>query len=340
MWRRNEEEMQIRQLFSYKKRMYAIAQKCRMYLADVYPWSQCPRRALTTISIFEIPEASAYKSIYYNCLIFLRKRFFRDSVIEGYLYVPEYIREEEDGTPSVWQRNYSYIYEYWVFNRLVKAFDKAGFQGLKDRYCALIRKKVINLCLGASHNEPIHAESKKGELQIDIFHGISAYRYGLAMSDPFPEFSCSAEGNNDLLTPDFAIVFTAPSRVEYFHWIVLDAKSGQTLRQGDIDKRNKYLTELRRFESEPPDQSWLIYSGNFSLKSGIEFNADSGNQLARNNPMTWDCNAGILNWKTQKLHPVGHIRSNILSLQQGGDPFQEFAQGIVSTARARLGLGL
>ena len=330
-WRKDEIKAEIQLLNNYKRRLTIITEKTSMFLMVFFPWAQCERKEVAAIRLTDIPDVAAYKIVYFLISEFLKKRFFKESILQGHLNVPEFDR---GGSPSVWQKNYSYIYETWSFYRLIEAFDAEGFVGLKRKFQSYIRTRVLNLCLGPDHNEPIHAETTNGDLQIDLFHGISAYKAGTQSHDPFPEFSCnSTNTNRDMLTPDFVIVLTNLQSNAHFHWVVVDAKSGRVISQTEIDKRDRYLSELRRYGTEPPDQSWLVYSGDFNTDPGIEFT-----QFSRNRPMTWDSHSGIMGWTSDKLQPIGHLRANILSLTKGDNPFLEFARGQIATARRKLNI--
>lgn len=334
IWRTDDVKKEIQHLNKYSQKLTIIKEKCSMFLLGFYPWSQCKRKEVASIRLTDIPDVAAYKIVYFLISEFLKKRYFKESVLQGRLNVPEYDRIEDEGTPSVWQKNYSYIYESWSFYKLVEAFDAEGFIGLKSKYQSFIRKRVLNLCFGPSHNEPILASTASDDLWLDLYHGVSAYKSGEHTSNSFSEFSCySSNENRTKLTPDFVIVFTNRHSKSHFHWIVLDAKSTRAIGQTEIDKRDRYLSDLRRYETEPPDQSWLVYSGEFNTPPGIEFT-----DISRNRPMYWDCNSGIMRWESQKLQPVGHIRANILSIKEGMNPFQDFARGQIATARRKLGL--
>lgn len=334
-WRIKELQEEIELLSDYKNRAKRLVEKSVAFLLDYYPWARCRGTSITTVSVHDIPNASAYTASYVIIQKYYKLRFFRESLLQGLLYVPEYIRREEDGIPSVWQRNYSAIYENWVFKHLVEAFSEAsgGFRNLDTSFRAQLRNRVLNLCLGPTHNEPIHATTQTGDLQIDLFHGVVAYMSARQnkRSDPRPPFIAI---NNFKQTPDFAIVFSVPATPGKYHWLVLDAKSHQELKDCDIGKRNQYTNSIK-YGKEPPDQSWLIYSGRLSKVPGIEFDSIDSNQLF---DLRWKPASGIQNWETNKFHPVGHIRANVISLNGRRNPFLEFAEGQIATARRRLWL--
>ena len=336
-WRRNDLIEEIRILSSYRERAKRLATRCAVFLLAYYPWSRCRRVSISLVSRQDIPNTAPYIATYDIIQRFYKLRFFEESLLNGLLYIPEYIRRDEDGIPSVWQRNYSSIYEYWVFKRLREAFSKAsgGFRNLDTSFRSQLRNRVLNLCLGSTNNEPIHATTQTGDLQIDLFHGVVAYTDAgqNKRSDLRPPFSAIKKSKQ---TPDFAIVFSVPTTHGKYHWLVLDAKSDQELKDFAIDKRNQYTNSIK-YGNEPPDQSWLIYSGSSSKVPGIEFDSIDLNQFHN---LRWKPASGIQNWETNKLHPVGHIRANVISLNtnKGHDPFLEFAKGQISTARNRLGL--
>ena len=336
-WRIKELQEEIELLSDYKNRAKRLVEKSTAFLLDYYPWARCRESSITTISVQHIPNANAYTAAYVIIQKYYKLRFFRESLLQGLLYVPEYIRREEDGIPSVWQRNYSAIYENWVFKRLVEAFSKAsgGFRNLDTSFRAQLRNRVLSLCLGPTHNEPIHATTQTGDLQIDLFHGVVAYKAERhnKRSDSNPPFMCGGKFLQQ--TPDFAIVFSDSRNPDRFHWLVLDAKSGPELKDSDVDKRNQYTLSIT-YETELPDQSWLIYSGRSSSAPGIEFDAIDENHGGEN--LCWKNSSGIQNWRSSKKQPLGHIRANISSLNGNRDPFMEFAEGQIATARRRLGL--
>ncbi len=326
--------------------------KCRLFRTGAYPWSGCKCKPITSIVAWDVPASTSYQNVYFLMLTFSRIRFFLLGS-EGRFLVPEYRLDLETASndmPSTWQRNYSAIYESWVFNRVVMAFTNHGFKGLETDYRVLLRRRVRDLVMGVRSNEPIHGTLAGEAMRVELMHGILAYKGGgmFSVEDDCPK--------DDGLTPDFAIVFTRTDGTrEKFHWIVVDAKSGSRLYGRDIEKRDEYLWQIK-YLGMRPDQSWLVYSGRTNCPLGIEFNKDEtdnvrkywGDDLTDKRPLggndilRWTA-TGIIGWKDNKnkdkITPVGHLRVNVVALQERGyDVFDEFAQGQVATAKTMLGI--
>lgn len=334
----------------FLKRLKSLCSTCQSWLTNCYPWFSCGRIDVTNVTSANVPETIAYKCVYSHMLRFRQKKFFKEA-IGGHFLLPHYERDANE-TPSSWQKNYSYIYESWVFLRLAKAFCDEGFEDFGQSFRNKIKRSVKAIHLGPTVNEPIHATSRDGKLQIDLFYGIRAYHQSSSKCPEF--FSVWTDKNKSLETPDFVIVFTNPNGEgdHYFNWIVLDAKSGQKLSKGDIiDARDKYARTMRRWDEQVmPDQSWLIYSGELSDHAypDIEFDPNENEILptwkidfnpfsVENKGMTWHPEQGIEGWTNSRGQPRGHIRANILTIGKH-DIFRDFARGQIATARKRLGL--
>lgn len=308
---------------------------CSTFLHGNYPWVDCTPVPIVQIPIDSVPISATYRCLYSKILEFVKKRFFWSSV-EGHFVVPKYVRYSE-GEPSSWQKNYSYIYEVWVFRRLLEAFTTEGFGELSDKDRQKTRSMLKHLQLGPTTNEPVHAEMSNGKMRIDIFYGLCGFE--MKEGDRWSEFTVQSNkgfnGKNyqkksiQRLTPDFAIVFTNPKGIgeQSFHWIVLDAKSGRELREENKNNRDLYFNKFCRY-GEPPDQSWLVYSGDFDTSPGIEFDNDW---------LTWDDSKGIEGWTKRRVNAMGNLRVNVLSVRKL-DVFRLFARGQIATAMQRMGI--
>ena len=158
---------------------------CASFLSGSYPWSRCDRLPIVYVPIVRVPSSELYQYLYEKMLQFIQKRFFWSSV-NGRFFVPRYVRYSE-GEPSTWQKNYSYIYEVWVFKRIIEAFSKEGFQEITERYREKACQMMRNLQLGPVSNEPVHAEMTNGRMRVDIFHGLKAYK--MERGDRWSEFT-------------------------------------------------------------------------------------------------------------------------------------------------------
>ena len=318
---------------AFKKEMESgirrMIEGCTIFLAGNYPWSLCRRLSIVYVPAERIPSSEHYRYLHAKILQFIQKRFFWSSV-HGRFFVPQYVRYN-DGEPSAWQKNYSYIYEAWVFKRIIEAFSREGFQEISENHRKKARQMLKNLQLGPVVNDPIHAEMTNGEMCIDLFHGLRACKH--EKGDSWSEFTT---GKVSRLTPDFAIIFTNPkgSGMQFFHWIVLDAKSGWKLDDAKNDPREKremYLRCFLRYE-QPPDQSWLVYSGEYEGKAKVEFDEIEDNM----DHFTWGA-LGIEGWSDRWNQCRGHLRVNCNSVKTN-DVFREFARVEIATANKRLGL--
>ena len=242
-WSRKEARKNIARYEDFNRRLTAIANTCVVLLFPGYPWSNCRRLPITAISLISVPDTPPYRKVYFKMLEFRRKRFLWLAK-QGRMDVPKYVRESE-GESSIWQKNYSFIYEAWIFKRLVEAFVAEGFEELDASFRLRLRQNVNELYLGPVLNEPIHANFRKGNMQIDMFYGVVAYPWNKNTS--CQEFTAWEDrkdtGKNTpkaRLTPDFVIVFS--HGMKDFHWIVLDAKAWNRLgKDAIVDSRNHYL---------------------------------------------------------------------------------------------------
>ena len=315
-----------------------LAKKCKLFLSEIYPWSKCERLKVSALSGREIPSSLAYRKMYHEMLRYANTRFFSLG-LEGRFRVPIYKPGENDNA-SVWQKNYSAIYEVWAFKRLVDAFSKLGFPELLGEYRCGIVQKIKDIAFYGKYNSPIHASfsgvsagADTEEMSVELIHDVLAY-YGNGEFD-VPQGSPQ--------TPDFAIVFRSGDKVV---WLVLDAKSGRRLEDYDIGKRDKYL--VCRYKDEYTKQSWLIYSGRTDNIPRIEFDPTCKNDGSwgercyvnfghNNKGYIWDGGNGIAGKYEHDMRLVGHVRANAVN-DSDNAVFLEFAQGQIATARRLLGL--
>lgn len=313
------------------------------YLGSTMPWWNLNGR----VNILTTPRtAFAANAMYmhmYNTMCAFEKKRFWPLAETGFFSVPRYSRVAGE-EPSSWQKNYSVVYESWVFLKLMWAFDQSGY-GMLGEYKKKLEKNIWNAFLGQRINDPVSAFACQGYLRVDVYYGVEGRLTGKL-------FSCAAgsegEGGREKLTPDFVIVFTNVRSGEY-HSIVLDAKSGREIGEREIGKRNLYATDFF-VGGTPPDQSWLIYSGKYYGTAGIEFDSDPSNipnkcwrpeilhSLDRNRGLTIDDKKGIVgSWKNRQ--PVGHVRANARTLGENLDNvFKQFVDIQIATARERLKL--
>ena len=342
----------IKSEIDFKKNLFgkaeAILKKCQSFLVDLYPWMKCSAIADSSLDCFwgvDVPNTEAYKCTYKLMLEFLQKRNFRGA-LEGRFYVPQYVRNHNDNEePSTWQKNYSFIYEAWVFKRLVGAFMSEGFKELGTSYAQQVIRCIREIHLGPVINEPICAMINDEALRVQLFYGIIAYSNNETNVKGF-----TTKYRNSRSTPDYAIVFSDSKDSERQCWIVLDAKSGGKLAKKDVDKRNEYSSVIK-FKSKKPNQAWLIYSGPKQGSAKIEFNPDEVQcdvgrswtpELEGSHPL--DCNDKVKYSKegfsgevdyTGKY--VGHVRANVSTIADN-DVFSEFAKGQIAIARKMLAI--
>ncbi len=315
-----------------------LAKKCKLFLSEIYPWSKCKRIKVSALSGREIPSSLAYRKVYHEMLRYGNTRFFSLG-LEGCFRVPIYKPGENDNA-SVWQKNYSAIYEVWAFKRLIDAFCKLGFPELLGEYRNGIVQKIRDIAFYGKYNSPIHASfsgfsagTDSNGMSIELIHDVLAYKNGLDFS--------MLEGCK---TPDFAIIFRSGGKVV---WLVLDAKSGRELQNYDIISRNNNRDCL--YKDESAKQSWLIYSGRTDNTPRIEFDPACENDGSwaekcyvnfghYNKGFSWDPEKGVVGvFKSSTRCLVGHVRTNAVR-DSDNKTFQEFAQGQIATARRLLGL--
>lgn len=347
-YKRDDVYDEIRYKGILQGRAQSVLDDCCSFLTARYPWIGCRRRSVTTISIKDVPNAESYKALFFLMLRYCQKRNFRGA-IEGNFYVPRFIRNQEDETPSLWQRNYSFVYEVWVFKRLVEAFIDEGFYELRSKYMQQIAQSIMNIKLGTVENVPLCASRGDG-LEVSLYHGILAYKEGTSNNGT----AIFSTGTRKRLTPDFAIIFSNPQDRNDKYGIVLDAKSGNVLDWNSVvNSRDKYKGKFKIY-GQPPHQSWLVYSGLWNGKAGIECNAKDAKDdygvawqeelwqedpLCDNGDMCFSAEHGIDEYgRNCRSCVVGHLRANINSVRGNGDVFRDFVHGQIATVKSWFGL--
>lgn len=325
-----------------------ILGECRRFLSEECPWMQCRGDVVGTIDYLatvEVPNTEAYKCAHMVMLDFMKWRDFRGR-LNGCFRLPKFVRDSDDGECSTWQKNYSFIYEAWVFKRLVQAFMNEGFKELGTNYAQQVAQSIKNVHLGPVFNEPICARLEPGDssLKVELYGGIRAYPDGTLNIRGFT----SHFKKPHLSTPDYAIVFYNDNSPSSQYWIVLDAKSGMSLDVGAVEARDKYM-KVVWFNGKKPNQSWIIYSGPKDDVAEIEFNPDEMEQanppwteklrrkdtspLAENTGVSFT-RYGLSGGKTDDRY-VGHVRANVNSIKVC-DIFSEFAKGQIEIAKKTL----
>lgn len=300
-----------------------------------------------------------YGYVYSLICAFEKMRFMWRNMI-GEMLTPSVRLADCRGGQSRWQRNYSYVYESWVFVSLLKAFKACGFPML-NQYRAKIIARSIDSFMGQRNNDPVPCVSEDGELKVELFHGVCAPKWD-ANSVEINGLSHHAD-HGDPITPDFEIRFTKKG-VDNDHdseyVIVLDAKSGRVLGDESIQQRNKYIQKLyRNQDQDPPHQVWLVYSGTSSLyndgkskpTSGIEFNKLDGNECwaeretmieeapyQHNGKFMWTHDGITDGRKYRRNKPfVGHLRCNAETIL-GNNVFEKFVMVQLKTVKKYFGL--
>lgn len=356
--KRNYYERAIREEAAMKKSVRRLKRKIQEVFG-VGPWAQ----SNLNVSIFKAtPEDFSfdenYRYVYSLVETFEKIRFlWRNNV--GEMLTPSVDYGAGRARQSRWQRNYSYVYEAWVFVSLLKAFQSCGFSML-SQYRAKIIARAIDSFMGQRNNDPVQCDSSDGELQVELFHGVCASKW-----DPENDInglSHHLEHDNPL-TPDFEIRFvkkgaTAVSESEYV--ILLDAKSGRFLCNVDVQSRKKYETAIyRNQDQDPPHQVWLVYSGishksddNDTVpKAGVEFDHEDGREcwaasetMAEESPRLHN---GKFKWtqdgitdgrKFRRSKPfVGHLRGNAVTVSDN-NVFEEFVKVQLETVKGYFGI--
>lgn len=320
------------------------------HVISIGPWA----RADSGESIFKAtPKDFSFNENYgyvYSLIgAFEKMRFMWRNAI-GEMLTPSVRLVDSSGGESRWQRNYSYVYESWVFVSLLKAFKACGFPMLNQYRTKIIRRSIDSF-MGQRNNDPVPCASEDGELMVELFHGVCAPKWD-ANSVENKGLSHHAD-HGDPITPDFEIRFIKKGfdddhDSEYV--IVLDAKSGRVLGNESIQQRNKYIQKLyRNQDQDPPHQVWLVYSGTSS--SGVEFNDLDGKECwagsetmieespgQHNGKFRWTLD-GITDGRKYKRNKpfVGHLRCNAETIV-GKNVFEEFVRVQLKTVRRYFGL--
>ncbi len=323
-----------------------IVGQCQPFFTEGCPWMQCigvVSGSIDYLATVDIPNTEAYNRTHKLMMDFLKLRDFKGR-LNGCFRLPKHVRDLDDGECSTWQKNYSFIYEAWVFKRLVQAFMNEGLEDLGTNYARQVVQCIKNIHLGPTFNGPICAKLKQRDcpLRVELYGGIRAYQDQNSNIRGFT--------SRYLLTPDYAIVFYSDNSPESQYWIVLDAKSCPYLDTNDVEKRDKYRDGVW-FNDKLPNQSWLIYSGPKDGAAAIEFNPDEVEQngppwtdslrarvnpLMRNAHMTFSRN-GLLGGEDVASQCVGHVCANVNTVQTY-DVFSVFAEGQIEIAKKMLSL--
>jgi hypothetical protein len=320
-----------------------IVGRCQPFFMEGCPWMQCRgvvSGSIDYLATVDIPNTEAYKCAHKMMMDFLKLRDFKGR-LNGCFRLPKYVRDSDDGECSTWQKNYSFIYEAWVFKRLVQAFMNVGFKELETNYLQQIEQSIKNIYLGPVINNPICAEMKQNDssLRVKLYHGIIAYPDG---TYSLRDFSARHRNKKGRETPDYAIVFYGKDPAKKPYWVVLDAKSWMKLGIDTMKARDKYLNAVR-LHGEKPNQSWIIYSGPKNGFAEIEFDPDDQNhdnwpwtdELKDEEPLVG--NAGVtftrygLSGENTEGQYVGHVRANVNTIKEC-DVFSVFAEGLIAIA--------
>lgn len=324
-----------------------IVGQCQPFLTEECPWMQCRgvvSGSIDYLATVDIPNTEAYNRTHKIMMDFLKLRDFKGR-LNGCFRLPKYVRDSDDGECSTWQKNYSFIYEAWVFKRLVQAFMNVGFKELGTNYLRQIEQSIKNIHLGPVINNPIYAEMKQNDssLRVELYHGIIAYPDGTYSIRGFSARHRNKKGRE---TPDYAIIFYGKDPAKKPYWVVLDAKSWMKLDVDAMRARDKYMNAVR-LNGEKPNQGWIIYSGPQNGFAEIEFNPDDQNQnnwpwtdeLKDEDPLAGNAGAsftryGLSGGNTEDRY-VGNVRANVNTIKVC-DVFSEFAMGQIEIAKKKL----
>ena len=212
------------------------------------------------------------------------------------------------------QRSFSFLYESWVFVRLLQAFSTNGFR-LDAAYSEMLHN-VEDVFMGLPMNESVDAHASDGALQVRVTYGVTE------MYSETPS------------TPDFAIEFE-DVEAHARHVIILDAKAVTSLDKDDVYKRDGYLRMHWKHPQEFPNQSWLVYIGEREVPAKVEFSEGDGIDLHGNFGLRWCGRDGIEGAWKRDTKPVGHLRVNCDSIATH-NVFDEFVAGQIATARRHI----
>ena len=299
-----------------------------------------------------------YRYVYSQLSDFERMRYIWNSNENTQSKIRTLSRElgNAGAKPNQWIRNYSEIYEGWVFVRLLRAFERLGF-GMLKQYQSNVVKNAIDAYMGQRHNTQFELFSQDSDIKIELCYGCS-----------FPP--CSQESNGfchiktdmpDTLTPDFSIRISRIGESEESYALVLDAKSGRQLHSWDMKAREKYEMNVRKNADDMLDHVWLVYAGESRADkepaAGIEFSSLDGKEcwsdeddenggwhvagrqespVTKNGTFVWSragiSQKGLMKKFSRRATFIGHLRANSVTAESS-DVFEEFVEGIVNTAR-------
>lgn len=300
---------------------------------------------------------SHYRYVYSQLSDFERMRYIWNSNENTQSHIRTLARElgNTGEKPNRWVRNYSEIYEGWVFVRLLRAFERFGF-GMLKQYQAYVVRNAIDAYMGQRHNTQFELFSQDSDIKIELCYGCSFPPH----SKECKGFCHMKKGTSDPLTPDFSIRISRIGTSGGSYALVLDAKSGRQLHSWDIKAREKYEMNVRKNANDSLDHVWLIYAGESHVEkkptSGIEFSSLDGKEcwacerwhdkareespVTKNGTFVWSRDGisqdGLMEKFSRQATFVGHLRANSVTAESS-DVFDEFVEGIVKTARHVLG---
>lgn len=308
------------------------------------------RSAKRSIRIFDVPRTAftgsvGYEKAYETILEFERRRFWWVGQKSSFYKTPRLSLANESARESRWARKYSMVYEFWCYQRMLKALTTIGFTCVNGEWL--------------SPEDGSQCVFRRGELEIKIIHGFSAKDKSKA--DVNSEFwldpdAMPSKGKDEIVetarerTPDFAIVFKNLS-TRKTKWIVADAKSHDRMNLKQIIfKREKYLRFVKHrvdigcIGFEDAAQSWMIYAGeDESSPCGIECPPLPSEWLKKgefdpnacDSGYTFTAKEGIVRTKEGDL-PRGHLHVNVGSLGTDNSIFEDFFSGEAATMAREL----
>lgn len=320
------------------------------------PWNGLqPGLPILSLTADAFQYGPHYRYVYSQLSDFERMRYIWNSNENTQSHIRTLARElgNTGEKPNQWIRNYSEIYEGWVFVRLLRAFERLGF-GMLKQYQSCVVKNAIDAYMMQRHNTKFELLSQNVDIKVELCYGCS-----------FPPYKCKGfwhmkDGTTDTLTPDFSIRISRVGANEESYALVLDAKSGRQLHSRDIAARDKYEEYVRKNADDALDHVWLVYAGESRVAknptAGIEFSSldgkecwsdedwhDAGRQespVTKNGTFVWSragiSKEGLMKKFSRRATFVGHLRANSVTAD-GSDVFEEFVEGIVNTARYVLG---
>ena len=302
-----------------------IARKVRGLMS--FPVFNNCRNGLTVFDVEaeEFSDNAAYRRIYDLMLDFCRSRFWWiEDGSNCFWRMPKLVLSE-DGKSRL-QLKYSIVYENWCYSRMILAMKALGYDFVGGN--ALKR------------NDNTLAIFRRGTVEVQIFHGITALKKKKGSKDVFVSYKTGK------LTPDFAIV--VKNLNGDVAWVVADAKSDARLSKHIVEKRQKYAEHILLFGKHKPFASIIFRSGeadgdfallefpppplspNYKQLQGITIEeTDDDNS---NEDYHWIIGKGIVEGPNDSTPYHGHVRVNVASIAKNPDIFEQFMEGIVSTA--------